>query len=174
VVVAVESAEDDLKGSAVLLQTSAADFIKNENLQAEVFGPCSLIVRCKDTHELLQAINSLHGQLTGTVIGLKEDYETFSSCFESLTGKVGRLLYNGVPTGVEVCHAMVHGGPYPATTNAGSTSVGADAIRRFARPVCWQDCPEELLPSPLRNENSLNIMRKINGNYTRESLTASF
>ena len=123
---------------------------------------------------MLQAINSLHGQLTGTVIGLKEDYETFSSCIESLTGKVGRLLYNGVPTGVEVCHAMVHGGPYPATTNAGSTSVGADAIKRFTRPVCWQDCPENLLPLPLRNENSINIIRKINGNYTRESLTDTF
>ncbi len=171
VVVAVESAEGDLKGSSVLLQTSAADFIKNENLQAEVFGPCSLIVRCKDQHELLQAVNSLNGQLTGTVMSLEEDLETFAPCIEVLAGKVGRLLYNGVPTGVEVCHAMVHGGPYPATTNAGSTSVGADAIKRFARPVCLQDCPAELLPLALKNENSLNIMRKLNGHYTRNSLT---
>ncbi|WP_276501968.1 aldehyde dehydrogenase (NADP(+)) [Terrimonas pollutisoli] len=171
VVAAVESAANDIRGAAVLLQTNGADFIANENLQAEVFGPCSLIVKCKDAGELLQAVSSLHGQLTGTVIGLKEDLEVFASCIEVLTGKVGRLLYNGVPTGVEVCHAMVHGGPYPATTNAGSTSVGADAIKRFARPVCLQDCPAELLPLALQNENSLNIMRKINGHYTRESLT---
>ncbi|MFC0773495.1 aldehyde dehydrogenase (NADP(+)) [Terrimonas alba] len=173
VVAAVESAADDIRGAAVLLQTNAADFIANENLQAEVFGPCSLIVKCRDHHELVQAIYSLHGQLTGTVIGLKEDLETFASCIEVLTGKVGRLLYNGVPTGVEVCHAMVHGGPYPATTNAGSTSVGADAIKRFARPVCLQDCPAEFLPLALKNENSLNIMRKINGHYTRDNLTTN-
>jgi NADP-dependent aldehyde dehydrogenase len=168
VLATVENASDDYKGAAALLQIDAGDFIKNENLQAEVFGPSSLIVKCKDQAELLQALQALHGQLTGTVMGTKEDIETFATCIDVLKNKVGRLLYNGVPTGVEVCHAMVHGGPYPATTHAASTSVGADAIRRFARPICLQDCPPEFLPEQLKDDNGLNIMRKINGHYTRD------
>ena len=166
----VESAGNDIKGAAVLLETTGRDFIKNENLQTEVFGPASLIVKCKDEAELLEAINSLHGQLTGTVAGTKEDIDAFATSIEALSGKVGRLLYNGVPTGVEVCHAMVHGGPYPATTNANNTSVGADAIKRFARPVSLQDCPPAHLPVELRNSNERNIMRKVNGVYTREAI----
>lgn len=168
VLVTVDNGAEELKGAAALLVTSGSNFISNENLQAEVFGPASLLVKCKDDAELLQAVNALHGQLTGTVIGTKEDIENFGPVIEALTERVGRLLYNGVPTGVEVCHAMVHGGPYPATTNAGSTSVGADAIRRFVRPVCLQDCPPEFLPPQLQDQNNLNIMRKINGNYTRD------
>lgn len=171
VLATVENASDDYKGAAALLQINAVDFIKNENFQTEVFGPSSLIVKCKDQAELLQAIHALYGQLTGTVIGLKEDIVTFATCIDLLKTKVGRLLYNGVPTGVEVCHAMVHGGPYPATTHTGSTSVGADAIRRFARPICLQDCPPEFLPEPLKDNNSVNIMRKINGHYTRENVS---
>jgi NADP-dependent aldehyde dehydrogenase len=163
----VEDSSSDYKGSAVLFETDAADFIANENLQAEVFGPSSLIVKCNNEEELLNAVGALHGQLTGTVIGLNEEIETFSAAIDILRSKAGRLLYNGVPTGVEVCHAMVHGGPYPATTNPGSTSVGADAIKRFARPVCLQDCPPEFLPAELKDENISNIMRKINGQYTR-------
>lgn len=171
VLATVENASGDYKGSAALLQINAVDFIKNENLQAEVFGPSSLIVKCKDQAELLQALDALHGQLTGTIMGLKEDIETFATCIELLKTKVGRLLYNGVPTGVEVCHAMVHGGPYPATTHAGSTSVGADAIGRFARPICLQDCPPEFLPEQLKDDSGLNIMRKINGHYTRDKVS---
>src|SRR5690349_18390024 len=116
----VADAHESHKGAAALLQTSAVDFISNENLQAEVFGPSSLIVLCRNENELLNALQSLHGQLTGTVIGLDEDIRQFEEAVSVLAGKVGRLLYNGVPTGVEVCHAMVHGGPFPATTNAGS------------------------------------------------------
>ncbi|MFT3827995.1 MAG: aldehyde dehydrogenase (NADP(+)) [Chitinophagaceae bacterium] len=164
-VAVVEDAEAGYKGAAALLKVAAKDFIANEELQAEVFGPSTLIVVCKDQQELEQAVASLHGQLTGTVIGTKDDIETFSDVISVLSGKVGRLLYNGVPTGVEVCHAMVHGGPYPATTHAGSTSVGADAIKRFARPLCFQDCPQEFLPDALKDENPLKIMRKINGKY---------
>lgn len=168
----VENSSNEYKGSAILFETDAVDFIKNQNLQAEVFGPSSLIVKCKDKAELSLTLAALHGQLTGTVIGSREDIEAFSDCVDILSSKAGRILYNGVPTGVEVCHAMVHGGPYPATTNACSTSVGADAIKRFARPVCLQDCPPEFLPPALKNENVFNIMRKINGQYSRAQVTS--
>lgn len=166
-----ENAAVDFKGSAALLQTDAISFVKNEALQAEVFGPSSLIVTCKDEAELSLAIESLHGQLTGTVMGGKDDIQNYSSCISLLQTKVGRLLFNGVPTGVEVCYAMVHGGPFPATSDARSTSVGADAIRRFARPVCFQDCPQDFLPAELKDGNTGNIMRKINGEYTRDNVS---
>ncbi len=135
-----------------------------------MFGPASLIVSCKDEWELTQALQSLHGQLTATIFALKTDIEKFSTTIDILAGKVGRVVYNGVPTGVEVSYAMEHGGPFPATTDARSTSVGANAIKRFVRPICLQDCPHEFLPDALKNENSLNIMRKINGQYTKDSL----
>ena len=165
-----ENASGDFKGSAALLQVSATDFISNPGLQNEMFGPASLIVKCKNKTELQQAMGSLHGQLTGTVFAANEDIQNFGDCIGQLTGKVGRVVYNGVPTGVEVSHAMVHGGPFPATTDARSTSVGAEAIKRFVRPVCLQDCPPELLPDELKNENPLHIMRKVNGVYTSESI----
>lgn len=157
----------ECKGSAALIAVSAGDFIANENLKEEVFGPFSVVVLCRDKAEMLKAVHSLHGQLTGTVIGDKEDIEAFADCVDTLKSKVGRILYNGVPTGVEVCHAMVHGGPFPATTDARSTSVGADAIKRFVRPMCWQDCPADFLPAELKDENPLQIMRKVDGAYKR-------
>lgn len=166
-----KDAGDSFKGSAALMQVSAKDFITNKELQNEVFGPSSLIILCNDQYELLEAIQSLHGQLTGTVIGTVEDAHEFSACINALTEKAGRLIYNGVPTGVEVCYAMVHGGPFPATTDAKFTSVGADAIKRFVRPLCFQDCPEEFLPQSLKNGNPLGIMRKINGKLTREAVS---
>lgn len=172
VVTLFEGAEvaDNGKGTPALLQVGAAEFIKNQELQHEMFGPASLVIKCKDETVLQQALQSLHGQLTGTVIADTDDIQQFHACIDILMSKVGRLIYNGVPTGVEVCHAMVHGGPFPATTDAHFTSVGADAIKRFTRPVCWQDCPQQFLPDALKDENSLQIMRKINGNYSRESL----
>jgi NADP-dependent aldehyde dehydrogenase len=163
----VKSEAAQYKGSASLFKIDAADFISNENVQAEVFGPSSLIVWCKDKDQMLHALQSLHGQLTGTIIGDTDDINSFNDCVECLSTKVGRLLYNGVPTGVEVCHAMVHGGPFPATTDARSTSVGADAIKRFVRPLCLQDCPSDMLPPALRDDNPLDIMRKLNGVYTK-------
>ncbi|HVG41309.1 MAG TPA: aldehyde dehydrogenase (NADP(+)), partial [Chitinophagaceae bacterium] len=165
-----EDSSNTFKASAALMQVSAADFLDNKELQNEVFGPSSLIILCNDNNELLKAVNALHGQLTGTVIGTEEDAFEFSEHIEVLTDKVGRLVYNGVPTGVEVCYAMVHGGPFPATTDARSTSVGADAIKRFVRPVCYQDCPEKFLPQSLKNNNPLGIMRKVNGKMTAEPI----
>lgn len=161
----------EFKGSPALLQVSAADFIDDAGLQTEIFGPASMIVKCKDATELEQAIGSLHGQLTGTVFATADDIKNFTACINTLSEKAGRIVYNSVPTGVEVCHAMVHGGPFPATTDARTTSVGADAIRRFVRPICLQDCPQEFLPAALKNENPLNIMRKINAVYTKDQVS---
>jgi NADP-dependent aldehyde dehydrogenase len=105
--------------------------------------------------------------LTGTVFGTASDIRSYEACIDELQERTGRLIYNGVPTGVEVGHAMIHGGPFPATTDGRTTSVGADAIKRFVRPVCFQDCTEEFLPDALRDENPLGIMRKLNGRYSR-------
>jgi NADP-dependent aldehyde dehydrogenase len=158
------------KASASLMQVSAKDFTGNKALQNEVFGPSSLIILCDTPDELLKAVSALHGQLTGTVIGTEKDAETFTEHISMLTERVGRLVFNGVPTGVEVSYAMVHGGPFPATTDARSTSVGADAIKRFVRPVCFQDCPSSFLPQSLKNENASGIMRKVNGKMTRDPI----
>jgi NADP-dependent aldehyde dehydrogenase len=151
-----------------LFEVSAATFIANQDLQEEVFGPSSLVIRCNGVQELNDALASMHGQLTGTVMGTDSDVAYFSESIELLTERVGRLIFNGVPTGVEVSHAMVHGGPFPATTDSRSTSVGADAIKRFVRPVCYQDCPQEQLPDALKDVNPHGIMRKVNGVLTRE------
>ncbi|WP_132053679.1 aldehyde dehydrogenase (NADP(+)) [Pseudocnuella soli] len=154
--------------TATLFEVTADTFIANPDLQEEVFGPSSLIIRCSSVHQLNEAIASMHGQLTGTVMGTDTDVAVFAETIDLLTERVGRLVFNGVPTGVEVGQAMVHGGPFPATTDSRSTSVGADAIKRFVRPVCYQDCPQEHLPDALKDSNPLGIMRKINSVLTRE------
>jgi NADP-dependent aldehyde dehydrogenase len=165
-----DDSNTDYKGSALLAHTTAKTFSKNKNLQNEVFGPASLVVICEDERELESALKSLHGQLTGTVIGTSSDFSQFRNCIDILISRVGRVIYNGVPTGVEVSHAMMHGGPFPATTFAHFTSVGTEAIKRFLRPVCYQDCPQEFFPDALKDENPLCIMRKINGELTREAV----
>lgn len=161
---------DAFKGSPALFQVNATEFMTQPGLQEEIFGPASLLVICRDQQQLHTALSSLHGQLTGSVFGTGEDLHLFQDCIESVSARVGRVIYNNVPTGVEVCHAMVHGGPFPATTDARSTSVGGEAIKRFLRPLCLQDCPTELLPPALQDSNPLNIMRKVNGNYTRDPI----
>ena len=108
--------------------------------------------------------------MTGSVFGTTDELKRYSSVVDILQQKTGRIIFNNVPTGVEVCHAMVHGGPFPATTDARTTSVGTEAIRRFVRPVCYQDCQQELLPLYLQNENTAGIMRKVNGTYTRDAI----
>lgn len=165
---------DDLsssyKATPALLAVSAVDFIADSSLQDEVFGPCSMLVICDDKTQLESALKTLHGQLTGSVFGNTEELTAYTSTIDILQQKVGRLIFNNVPTGVEVCHAMVHGGPFPSTTDARTTSVGTEAIRRFVRPVCYQDCPQQLLPVYLQNENEAGIMRKVNGAFTREPI----
>ena len=139
-------------------------------LQEEVFGPTTVVIEVEHAEQLNAAINSLHGQLTATLIGEPEDLQQFSGLTPLLEQKVGRILINGYPTGVEVCDAMVHGGPYPATSDARGTSVGTLAIDRFLRPVCFQNYPDSLLPDPLKNANPLGIQRLVDGQSTRNSL----
>ncbi|WP_448108443.1 aldehyde dehydrogenase (NADP(+)) [Pseudomonas azerbaijanoccidentalis] len=139
-------------------------------LQEEVFGPTTIVVEVADKVELRQALDSLHGQLTATLIGEAQDLRTHADLLAVLEQKVGRVLFNGYPTGVEVCDAMVHGGPYPATSDARGTSVGSLAIERFLRPVCYQNCPDELLPDALKDGNPLGIVRLVDGSSLRDSI----
>jgi 2,5-dioxopentanoate dehydrogenase len=143
----------------------------DELLQEEVFGPTSIVVEVADMAELLQALHGLHGQLTATLLAEPADLEPCADLLALLEQKAGRLLLNGYPTGVEVCDAMVHGGPYPATSDARGTSVGSAAIERFLRPVCYQNCPDGLLPAALQNANPLRIERLVDGESTRQPLT---
>ncbi len=122
----------------------------DEVLQEEVFGPTTVFVEVADQAQLSAALNGLHGQLTATIIGEPTDFEQFGELTALLEQKVGRILLNGYPTGVEVCDSMVHGGPYPATSDARGTSVGTLAIDRFLRPVCFQNYPDSLLPEVLK------------------------
>ncbi len=158
------------EGKAIVANVSAIEFIKNPALQEEVFGPYSLIVECDSKDELMKVISSLEGQLTATVMGEDEEMNEFSEHIYALENKAGRILFNGVPTGVEVCASMQHGGPFPAATDARFTSVGTCAIKRFARPVCFQDCPKSLLPIELRDENELKFFRLVNDKYTEQAV----
>jgi NADP-dependent aldehyde dehydrogenase len=139
-------------------------------LQEEIFGPTSIFIEVADQAQLNAAINALHGQLTATLIGEPEDLTQFVELTALLEMKVGRILINGYPTGVEVCDSMVHGGPYPATSDSRGTSVGTLAIDRFLRPVCFQNYPDALLPDALKNANPLNISRLVDGALSRDSL----
>ncbi len=139
-------------------------------LQEEVFGPTTVFVEVADQAQLSAALNGLHGQLTATIIGEPADFAQFSELTPLLEQKVGRILLNGYPTGVEVCDAMVHGGPFPATSDARGTSVGTLAIDRFLRPVCFQNYPDSLLPDALKNANPLGIQRLVDGLPSRDRL----
>ncbi|WP_448089875.1 aldehyde dehydrogenase (NADP(+)) [Pseudomonas azerbaijanoccidentalis] len=139
-------------------------------LQEEIFGPATVLVEVDDPQQLRALLDSLHGQLTATLIAEPADLERFGELLPVLEDKVGRLLLNGYPTGVEVSDAMVHGGPYPATSDARGTSVGSLAIDRFLRPVCFQNYPDEYLPEALQNHNPLGLNRLVNGQWSRASL----
>jgi NADP-dependent aldehyde dehydrogenase len=138
---------------------------KNPDLMNEVFGPSSVVVRCGDESQLLQVLEHLEGQLTATLHMTVQDEALAARLLPVLERKAGRLLANGWPTGVEVSHAMVHGGPFPATSDGRSTSVGTLAIDRFLRPVCYQDFPDALLPSVLRSAALDQRPRRLDGKY---------
>jgi alpha-ketoglutaric semialdehyde dehydrogenase len=157
------SAGRGLQGGAVMLKTSAAAFAQSGHLEEEVFGPSTLAVGAQSRGELLDAARSLRGHLTATVWGTEADLREHAELLAILERKVGRLIINGFPTGVEVCHSMVHGGPFPATTDSRSTSVGTRAILRFVRPVCYQNFPNDLLPEELKDGNPLGIWRLVDG-----------
>ena len=152
-----------------VMEANVAEFLSRLELSEELFGPATLLVSHSNRSQLLEAASKLSGHLTATVHGTEEDLAEFSDLISILETKVGRIVFNGYPTGVEVGHAMVHGGPYPATSDGRSTSVGSEAIFRFCRPVCFQDCPKQLLPQELRDENPLGIWRMIDGKMTREA-----
>jgi NADP-dependent aldehyde dehydrogenase len=154
-------------GSA-LFETDAATFLEAQ-LDTEIFGPTTLLVQNLSRDQILAIAHSLDGHLTATIHGTEQDLRDFADLIAILENKVGRLVFNGFPTGVEVCHAMVHGGPYPSTSDGRSTSVGTQAIFRFTRPVCYQGFPDEALPQELKDANPLGIWRMVDGQMTREA-----
>lgn len=162
--------EDKLAYENTLFLTKASIFAKHKEFQQEHFGPTAIIVKYLNSSRLKNALETLEGQLTGSIYLEESEYPTFNEIIHLLEQKVGRLIFNGVPTGVEVCPAMQHGGPFPATTDQRTTSVGLMAIKRFLRPVAFQDMAEQALPMALKNENTLNILRLVNGKYTREPI----
>jgi NADP-dependent aldehyde dehydrogenase len=151
------------QGQAGLFQTSAEDFLTHHELQDEIFGAASLIVRCADLESVTNVVDHLEGQLTAAIHIVEADHPEAAKMIPHLERKVGRILVNGFGTGVEVAHAMVHGGPYPSTADGRSTSVGSKAIDRFLRPVSYQDLPDGLLPAALREANPLGIERLVDG-----------
>lgn len=141
----------DEPGSPAVFSTGARAFIEHPNMQEEVFGPATLLVNCEAVQDAASAIQAMAGQLTGSIHGIDEDWPSTEPIFRALESKVGRLLINQFPTGLEVCDAVVHGGPFPATTDCRFTSVGGRAIERWLRPVCYQNVPQALLPADLRD-----------------------
>jgi len=156
------------QGSPHVASVSAEEFMKNPSLSEEVFGPFSLIVRCKTNDELLSVVNRSHGQLTSTIIADEVELVKYSSLLNMLVEKAGRIVVNGVPTGVEVCPSMQHGGPFPSTTDSRFSAVGTDAIKRFARPVAFQNFPDSVLPYELQELNPLKIWRLRNNEWSKK------
>jgi NADP-dependent aldehyde dehydrogenase len=158
------------QAAAALYATDGETFLAGEALRNEVFGPSTLVVRCAGQKQMLDVARSLEGQLTATIHAADGELEQHGELLSILQTKAGRLIFGGFPTGVEVCPSMNHGGPYPATTDVHSTSVGTAAIFRFARPVCYQSFPESQLPAELRNQNSRGIWRLVDNVLTKEDL----
>jgi NADP-dependent aldehyde dehydrogenase len=154
-------------GQAAFFSTDAKSFVADHSLRDEVFGSSSVLVRCPDVAAMRGILESLEGQLTITLQMDPEDMAYARELLPVLERKAGRLLVNGFPTGVEVSHAMVHGGPYPSTSDGRSTSVGSYAIYRFLRPVCYQDFPAALLPEVLRDGNPAGIPVRLDGKLAR-------
>jgi NADP-dependent aldehyde dehydrogenase len=158
---------EGLAPEAALFHTDAETFLSDPQLSAEVFGPATLLVTPSDRVQLLEIARGLEGHLTATIQGSEADLAEYADLLDILQNKAGRLVFNGFPTGVEVCHAMVHGGPFPATSDGRSTSVGTRAILRFVRPVCYQSFPDSALPDELKDSNPLGIWRLVDGSLTR-------
>jgi NADP-dependent aldehyde dehydrogenase len=169
--VAVSETEPQLnQGSPTIASASGRAFLNNPVLHREVFGPYSLVIRCKDMAEMLAVVRKLEGQLTSTLMATKEDLGSYTDMVDAVQDICGRYILNGVPTGVEVCLSQQHGGPYPATTDSRYTSVGPDAIKRFARPVSYQNWTDEFLPAELQNKNPLGIWRTVNNELTKDQV----
>jgi NADP-dependent aldehyde dehydrogenase len=167
-------ASDHARQAPALFETTADVFLREPRLHDEAFGPGSVVVSCNNAKEAIACVESLGGNLTGTVlIGDHEDKAMSTSVLRTLESTVGRVIVNGYPTGVEVGRAIIHGGPYPATTDSSTTSVGSAAIRRFVRPIAYQNTPQEFLPPALRDDNPLAIMRLVDGMWTDQAIERS-
>jgi len=164
-----EAVAQDAQALPSLFVTDAAILLSHQEVSEELFGPSTVVIRCGSIDEIYGVARQLQGQLTATIHGTPADLEEYAPLVSILENKVGRLIVNGFPTGVEVCPSMHHGGPYPATTDPRSTSVGTAAIHRFARPVAYQNFPSSLLPLELRDENPRKIWRLIDGELTKDS-----
>jgi len=156
--------------TAALMEVDIDALLENSSLSDEVFGPTTLLIHYEQREAMMQAAAELEGHLTATLLGTAEDLADNRDLIAILQQKAGRVIFNGFPTGVEVAHAMVHGGPYPATSDSRFTSVGSQAILRFVRPICYQGFPEILLPIELQDANPLGIMRTLNGKLTRDAV----
>jgi NADP-dependent aldehyde dehydrogenase len=156
------------RATPALFATTGEEFLNSPELAEEVFGPAGLAVACQNEREMAQVARALEGQLTTTVQMSDEDTAAAASLLPTLERIAGRVVFNGFPTGVEVNSAMQHGGPYPATTDPRSTSVGTAAILRFARPVAFQNTPPDLLPPELQDANPLGIWRLVDGALSRD------
>ncbi|WGH75060.1 aldehyde dehydrogenase (NADP(+)) [Tenacibaculum tangerinum] len=156
--------------SQIVTTVEGKTFLENPTLHQEVFGPYSIVVQCENEQQLEKIVLNLEGQLTGTVISDANEVANYSNIVAALQNRVGRIIFNGVPTGVEVCPSMVHGGPYPASTDSRFTAVGINSIQRWVRPFCYQDWPNHILPDELKNENPSEILRSINGVLTKKQI----
>uniref|UniRef100_UPI00405657AF aldehyde dehydrogenase (NADP(+)) n=1 Tax=Roseivirga sp. TaxID=1964215 RepID=UPI00405657AF len=156
------------KGSALTASVDAQSFLANPKLHEEVFGPFSLMVVCENAQEMEEVANALQGQLTGSLLATDEDLNNHPKVVSSLRQKVGRIIFDGMPTGVEVCPSMHHGGPFPSSSDGKFTSVGKDAIYRFTRPVSYQNWPNQLLPKALQDGNPLGIWRTVNNTFSKD------
>jgi len=155
-------------GRQIVTTVEGSTFLDNPQLHQEVFGPFTMVVQCENSNQLEEIIYNLEGQLTGTILSDEKEISNYKNIIASLKNRVGRIIFNGVSTGVEVCEAMQHGGPYPASTDSRFTAVGVQSIKRWVRPVSFQNWPNDFLPDELKNENPLHILRKVDGKLTKE------
>jgi NADP-dependent aldehyde dehydrogenase len=155
---------------ATLFSTEARTFVADASLQEEIFGPSSLVIWCADAREIDAVLGALHGNLTATVHGTDAELGQHAALIARLEAVAGRVVINGFPTGVEVSHAIVHGGPYPSLSDGRTTSVGSNAIYRFTRLVCFQNYPDAALPAELRNANPLGLSRLVNGTRSNSAI----
>jgi NADP-dependent aldehyde dehydrogenase len=163
---------DRLQAKPSLFASDGRTFLENPLLSEEVFGPSSLVIRAQNREELLRIAASLKGHLTASIHGSEQELQEYADLTAVLQRNVGRLIFNGFPTGVEVCAAMNHGGPYPACTDSHFTSVGTAAIYRFSRPICFQGFPDHTLPPELQDKNPRGILRLFDGRYTRDPISS--
>ena len=169
--IAVSDAESKQNEARPTIASVSADaFLADPLLHQEVFGPYSLLIRCKNNDQMVEVAKRLEGQLTSTIMCTEGDLNDNPGLIDAVQQICGRLILNGVPTGVEVCLSMQHGGPFPATTDSRYTSVGSDGIKRFARPLAFQNWADHLLPDELKNSNPLNIWRTVNDQFSKEPI----